>query len=36
MFKQMGKFRTRLEHRKGTLFDNNIKLKNTWKAQLDV
>ena len=36
MFKQMAKFRTRLENRKGTLFDNNIKLKNTWKAQLDV
>ena len=36
MFKQMAKFRTKLENRKGTLFDNNIKLKNTWKAQLDV
>ena len=36
MFKQMAKFRTKLENRKRTLFDNNIKLKNTWKAQLDV
>jgi hypothetical protein len=36
MFKQMAKFRTKLEDKKKTLFDNNIKLKNTWKAQRDV